>query len=104
MHLNIIESIIVDILLQIKHKTSILQSVSKFNKKQACCASPKGKIHPFSKIAVTFEQVVRFGCPLRFRISLKDSVFYDWKPHIQPLGPGGAVKIFSQTVTESIND
>ena len=30
---------------------------------------PKGKIHPFSKIAVTLEPVMRFGYPWRFRIS-----------------------------------
>ena len=35
-------------------------------------AQPMGKIHPFSKIAVTFEPVMRFGCPLRFRISKKN--------------------------------
>ena len=28
-----------------------------------------GKIHPFRKIAVTLEPVMRFRCPLRFRIS-----------------------------------
>ena len=28
-----------------------------------------GKIHPFSKIAVAFELVMRFGCPLGFIIS-----------------------------------
>ena len=28
---------------------------------------PVGKIHPFSKIAVTFEPVQRFICPSRFR-------------------------------------
>ena len=50
--------------------------------KQACCAGCKrrpftaeaptlGKIQPFSKIAVTFEQVMKFGCPSRFQISLK---------------------------------
>ena len=32
-------------------------------------APPIGKIHPFSKMAVTFEPVMRFGCPSRFRIS-----------------------------------
>ena len=48
--------------------------------KQACCtgcrhrpftaeAPPIGKIHPFSKMAVTFEPVMQFGCPLRLRIS-----------------------------------
>ena len=30
--------------------------------------SPKGKFHPFSKIAVTFEQEMRFGYPMRFKI------------------------------------
>ena len=44
-------------------------------KKQACCAGwrrkpftaeapPIGKIHPLSKIAVTFKPVMRFWCPL----------------------------------------
>ena len=32
-------------------------------------APPIGQTHPFSKIAVTFEPVVQFRCPLRFRIS-----------------------------------
>ena len=51
-------------------------------KKQAGCAgcrrrtftaeaTPIGKIHPFRKNAVTFEPVMRFGCPPRFIISLK---------------------------------
>ena len=44
-----------------------------FNGKQACCACdatpPMGKNHPFSKIAVTLEPVMQFGCPSRFRIS-----------------------------------
>jgi hypothetical protein len=30
---------------------------------------PVGKIHPFSKIAVTFEPIQQFKCPPRFRIS-----------------------------------
>ena len=34
-------------------------------------APPMDKTHPFSKIAVTFEPVMRFGCPLGFRISLE---------------------------------
>ena len=34
-------------------------------------APPIVKIHPFSKSAVTFEPVMRFGCPLGFRISSK---------------------------------
>ena len=34
-------------------------------------APPMGKIHPFSRIAVTFEPVMRFGCPSGFRISFK---------------------------------
>ena len=39
---------------------------------------PVGKIHPFIKIAVTFEPIQRFRCPLRFRISGKCqySLFY----------------------------
>ena len=32
------------------------------------------------------------------------SVFYDWKHHFQPLGRGGAVKIFSQTMSQSPNE
>ena len=34
-------------------------------------APPMGKIHPFSKIAVTFEPVMQFGCPLGLIISWK---------------------------------
>ena len=50
---------------------------------------------------------MRFGCPLRFRISLQNcntSLFSDWKHHFQPLVRGCAVKIFSQTITEWLND
>ena len=32
-------------------------------------ASPIGKVHPLSKIAVTLEPVMRFWCPSRLRIS-----------------------------------
>ena len=35
-------------------------------------ASQVGKIHPFSKIAVTFEPIQRFRYPSRFRISDKN--------------------------------
>ena len=42
-----------------------------------------GKIHLLSKIAITLEPVVRFRCPSRFRIS---------------------VKIFPQTMSESVNE
>ena len=31
-------------------------------------------------------------------------VFYDLKHHLQARGRGGAVKIFSQTMTESMNN
>ena len=34
-------------------------------------APPMGKIHPFSKIAVTFEPVMRFRCPSGFKIFFK---------------------------------
>ena len=34
-------------------------------------APPIGKIHPNSKIAITFEAVMQILCPLRFRIFLK---------------------------------
>ena len=33
----------------------------------------------------------------------KDSLFYDLNPHLQPLGRGGAVKIFSQTISQSVS-
>ena len=41
------------------------------NLKQAFTAEapPIGKAHPFSKFALTFELVMRFGCPSLFRIS-----------------------------------
>ena len=32
---------------------------------------PIGKIHQFIKIVITLEPVMLFGCPLRFRISLR---------------------------------
>ena len=61
-------------------------------------APPIGKIHPFLKIAVTLEPLMRLGCHSTFRISykLKHSLCYATKPHHQPLGRGGAVRIFSQ--------
>ena len=39
-------------------------------------AQPVGKIHPFSKIAVTLESLMRFGCPSRFKISDKIVTYY----------------------------
>ena len=32
------------------------------------------------------------------------NLFYDWKHHFKPLGRGGAVKIFSQTMSHLMND
>ena len=32
---------------------------------------PVGKIHPFNKIALTFEPIQQFRCPSRFKISGK---------------------------------
>ena len=56
-------------------------------------ATPQvGKIHPFSKIAVTCEQIQRFGCPSQFRISEKCQ--YDWKHHFYAFGHDGVLKIF----------
>ena len=46
-------------------------------KKQACCADgtpPVFKIHPFSKIAITFFKIQWFRCSLIFRISEKISI------------------------------
>ena len=37
---------------------------------------PLGKITPFTKIAVTFEQMKEFRCPSEFRISKKLKHFY----------------------------
>ena len=37
-------------------------------------APPIGKIRPLSKIAVTFEPVMQFGCPSRFRIDLDSNI------------------------------
>ena len=34
-------------------------------------APPIGKIHPFSKMAITFKPVMQFVCPLRCIISYK---------------------------------
>ena len=34
------------------------------------------------------------------KTTLKHSISYDWKYHLQPLGCGGAIEIFSQTITE----
>ena len=49
---------------------------------------PVGKIHLFSKIAVTFKPIQRFRCPLRY------SLFYGWKHRFQQFGRDGVVKIF----------
>ena len=45
------------------HKTSLLRRWHA----DPCQYNSIGKIHPFSKIFVTFESVMWFGCPLRFR-------------------------------------
>ena len=60
-------------------------------------APPIGKIHPFGRIAVSFEPEMRFGCPLGFRISLQIVTYYIlWlmTHYLQPLGRGSAVNIF----------
>jgi hypothetical protein len=45
---------------------------SPFDRRPSSAEAPAiGKIHPFSKITITFEPVMRFGCPSRFRISKK---------------------------------
>ena len=62
--------------------------------------TPVGKIPPFCKIAVTFEQIQRFRSPSRFRHSL----FYDWKHHFKPFVGDGAVKILNETVNQLINE
>ena len=36
--------------------------------------APIGKVHPFSKIAITFELIHQFRCPSRFRIPKKKKV------------------------------
>ena len=50
-------------------KTSLLRRLQAQTLPDA--APPVGKIHPFSKIAVTFEPLQRFWCPSRFRVSQK---------------------------------
>ena len=52
------------------HKTSLLRRLQEQTLPDE--APPMGKIHPFSKITVTFEPVMQFWCPSRFRISLKN--------------------------------
>ena len=83
---------------------------------QACCAGcrrrpysaeaqPTGKIHPFNRFAVNFEPVIQFGCPsgLESPKKSKHNLIFDWKPHLHPWGCVGALKIFSQTITELLN-
>ena len=41
---------------------------------------------------------------LEFLKKLQHSLFYDRKHHLQPLGHGGAVKIFSQIIADLINN
>ena len=55
-------------------------------------------IHLFSKITITLEPV---WCSLTFRI-YKSSLFQDWMHHFQPFGHGGGIKIFSQSVSQSV--
>ena len=50
-------------------KTSLLRRLQAQTLPNA--TPPIGKILPFSKIAITFDPIVRFGCPLRLRISKK---------------------------------
>ena len=71
-----------------------------YRDKQACCAVrwPIGKIHPFSKIPVTFKPVMQFGCHSRFRISLKIvkwSILWQKAPSSTNLGRGGDKDIFT---------
>ena len=47
---------------------------------------PVGKIHPFSKIAVTFEPIQQFRWPSIFRKKIPYSLFYDWKHHFNRFG------------------
>ena len=56
---------------------NVRRSAAKRKKKPAAqtlpdVAPPVGKIHPFSKLAVTFGPIQRLGCPSRFRISEND--------------------------------
>ena len=48
-----------------KLKTSLLRRMQAQTLPNA--TPPTGKINPFSKIAIPFEPVMRFGCSLRFR-------------------------------------
>ena len=61
--------------------------------KQACCAGcrrrpspveapPIGKIHPFSKMAVTFEPVIKFWCPSGFRKFLITMTYSNLHPSL----------------------
>ena len=70
------------------------------NRPSTAEAPPIGKIHPFSKMGVTHEPVMQFRClqDLKSPI-LRYNPFYDSKHHLQHLGCGGAVKIFSQTIS-----
>ena len=53
-----------------KKKTSLLRRLQAQTLSDE--APPIGKIHTFRKITITFEPVMQFGCPLRFRISYKN--------------------------------
>ena len=68
--------------------------------------TPLGKINPFSKIAVTFEQIVcNFDIPKTLKCyGLFISQFYNWKLYHKSFWCGSAVRLWqekSQLIIES---
>ena len=56
---------------------------------------PIDKIHPVTKISVTFQPMMHFWFPLSFRIPLTcvNSLFYDWKHHLKTIGLVGFAQV-----------
>ena len=68
------------------------------------CNSTNRQLHPFIKIAVTMNQKIYFDAQdLECPKICYHSQFYDLKFHLKPFERGGAVKIFSQTMTLLMN-
>ena len=64
------------------------------------------KIHPFTKIAVTFETIQQFNAlqDLESLQKCQHCLFYDLKHHFEPFWRDGAVKITKGSLSYSVNE
>ena len=61
--------------LRANYKMFILSNRSNNAQSLPYAPTPKGKIHPLSKMAITFELLMQFWCPSRFRMFF-DTIIY----------------------------